>query len=101
MEWITTAIKTLGLFDDRKEALNEAIKFIDKWSKENNIEYTILHNKDTGYNRILIVNRKYVYRFIVSCCTVETDKTEEDINFIGEKVLRPIYDVKYYSHLER
>ena len=61
----------------------------------------LLHNADTGCNRVLIINRKYAYKFIISCCNVETGEFEESKNLFGEKWLKPVYKNQYYAMLEK
>lgn len=100
MEWITKIINN-NKYDTNIHALKNAIWLIDKWCRQNNFSYEILHNEDTGCNRVLTIytpHKTYQYKFIISSCNVENGY-EEGIDFFGNKCKQPIYKAQYYAKL--
>ena len=107
MEWITKFIHKQK-HDTYNEALNSAIELIDNWTKENDLEYEIKHNEETGCNRVLFIYKKYpngytkhyIYPFIISGCYEPTGEYEEKEGFFG-KYLDEKTVYKYHAHLDR
>lgn len=99
MEWITKIINK-DYFTTHDEALSNALYTIDDWCKQNNFDYKIKHNDETGCNRVLFFG-KYCYKFIISSATIETDEIEEYYNiFFDDVEKRNKTKIVYYAHLE-
>ena len=107
MEWITKIIHK-QTYDDYDEALYKATNFIACWCKENDLEYEIKHNADTGCNRVLFIHKKYPsgyskhygYRFIISSIYEPTGEYEE-VHYYDGPFMKEIMKRKFVAHLER